>query len=106
LAPELAKLLAVTTTSGVLALTLGWVASVGRGYLPAIGALIVIIAAAQVAVLFGTGGWFPFAIPGLIAVAGTEGAPQLSVLQLALVPGIVAAAAWLTLRWWAKAEVS
>lgn len=104
--PELAKLLAVTSSSGVLALTLGWVASIGRGYLPAIGALIVIIAAAQVAVLFGTGGWFPYAIPGLIAVAGSEGAPQLSPYQYALVPGIVVAATWLTLRWWATAEVS
>lgn len=104
--PELAKLLTVTATAGVLALTLGWVASVGRGYLPAIGALIVIIAAAQVAVLFGIGGWFPYAIPGLIAVAGAEGAPQLSPYQFVVVPGIVVAATWLTLHWWATAEVS
>lgn len=104
--PELARLLSVTSSSALLALTLGWVASIGRGYLPAIGALIVVIAAAQVAVLFGTGGWFPYAVPGLIAVAGSEGAPQLSPYQYALVPGIVVAATWLTLRWWSTAEVS
>lgn len=105
-AAQLPKLLLVTASSGMLALTLGWVASVGRGYLPAIGVLIVIIAAAQVAVLFGTGGWFPYAIPGLIAVAGSDGAPQLNTLQFALVPAIVAGAAWLTLRWWATADVA
>ena len=104
--PGLYRLFIVAVGAGVLALTLGWVASVGRGYLPAIGVLIVIIAATQVAVLFGTGGWFPYAIPGLVAVSATDGAPTLSFTQILLVPVTALAAVWLTLRWWETAEVS
>jgi ABC-2 type transport system permease protein len=106
LLPALWRLLVVGLGAGVLAMTMGWVASIGRGYLPAIGALIVIIAAAQVAVLFGTGGWFPYAIPGLLAVSGAEAVAGLSLIQLALLPGLVLLAVWLTVRWWETAEVS
>lgn len=104
-ASGLLGLFAICVGAGLLALTMGFVASVGRGYLPAVGALIVLIAAAQVSVLFGTGGWFPFAVPGLLAVAGAEGAPDLSVVQLALVPALGAAGAWATVWWWRNAEV-
>lgn len=105
-APGLLRLLAVAGSTCLLSLSAGLVASIGRGYLPAIAALILIVAAAQVAVLFGTGGWFPFAIPGLLAIAGTDGAPSLTAVQLALVPATVAAATWLTVRWWQRAEVA
>lgn len=102
---ELLKTSSVTFAAGLLSLTMALVASVGRGYLPAIGAIVLIIAAAQVTVLFGTGGWFPFAVPGLIAVSGTEGAPSLSAIQIGLVPVTTGLGAWLTLRWWQRAEV-
>lgn len=102
---ELTRLLTISLGAGALALTMGLVASIGRGYLPAIGTLIVIIAVAQVAVLFGTGGWFPFAVPGLLAVAGAEGVPDLTPIQLALVPAIGIIGIWLTLAWWRNAEV-
>ena len=104
-AREAAAALVVLGTTGLLSMTMGFVASVGRGYLTAIGAIIVIIAVAQVAVLFGTGGWFPFAVPGLLAVAGAEGAPTLSSLQMALVPAVVAMGIWFTIAWWRSAEV-
>lgn len=104
--PALTRLLAVSTAAGTLGLTTGYVASVGRGYLPAIGSVIVVIAVAQVAVLIGTGAWFPFAVPGLMAIAGGEGAPDLSAAQIALVPVLAAVGVGLTLRWWQKAEVA
>ncbi len=103
---DVLRLLLVVLGAGMLALTVGWVASVGRGYLPAIGALILIIAASQVAVLFGTGAWFPYALPGLIAVSGTEGAPSLGLQHLALMPAVTLLAIWLTVRWWRDAEVT
>jgi ABC-2 type transport system permease protein len=106
LTSHLVRLLVVVLGAGMLALTLGWVASVGRGYLPAIGVLILIIAAAQVAVLFGTGAWFPYALPGLIAVSGMEGVPSLGPQHLALIPAVTLLAIWLTVRWWRHAEVS
>jgi len=102
---ELLRLLGVAITAGMLALTMGLVASIGRGYLPAIGAMSVIIAAAQVAVLFGTGGWFPFAVPGLLAIAGSEGAPEVTASQVALIPAVAMAGAWATVVWWRRAEV-
>lgn len=102
----LVRLLAICIGAGLLSLTMGFVASVGRGYLPAIGALIVLVAAAQVSVLFGTGGWFPFAVPGLMAVAGVEGVPDLNAIQLVLVPALAAAGVWATVWWWRRAEVA
>lgn len=102
---ELLRLLAISIGAGLLSLTMGFVASLGRGYLPAIGALIVLVAVSQVSVLFGTGGWFPFAVPGLMAVTGAEGVPELNGVQLALVPALGAAGIWATIRWWRKAEV-
>ena len=101
----LLRLLAICIGAGLLSLTMGFVASVGRGYLPAIGALIVLVAAAQVSVLFGTGGWFPFAVPGLMAVAGAEGVPDLNAIHLTLVPALGAAGVGATVWWWRKAEV-
>lgn len=104
-ASELLRLLAVTYSAGLLSFAVGLAASLGRGYLPAIGTLIVIIATAQVAVLFGTGGWFPFAVPGLIAVAGSEGAPALGAVHIGSIPVTAALGIWLTVRWWRRAEV-
>ena len=102
---ELLRLLSIGITAGMLALTMGLVASIGRGYLAAIGAMSVIVAAAQVAVLFGTGGWFPFAVPGLLAIAGSEGAPELTAVQVALIPGLTMAGVWATIVWWRRADV-
>lgn len=102
---ELSRLVVISLGAAVLSLTMGLVASMGRGYLAAIGTMSVIVAVSQIAVLFGTGGWFPFAVPGLIAVAGMEGIPALTPIQLALVPGLAAASMWLTVEWWRRAEV-
>jgi len=102
--PALLRLLAISLSTGLLSFTVGLVASVGRGYLPAVGALIMVVIAAQVAVLFGMGGWFPLAVPGLIAIAGSEGAPVLSPTQIALVPIATAVGVWLTIRWWQRTE--
>jgi ABC-2 type transport system permease protein len=105
IADELFRLLGISFSAGILSLTMAFVAGLGRGYLAAIGVLSVIVAVTQIAVLFGTGGWFPFAVPGLMAIAGTENAPTLSVVQLLLVPGLALAGIWATLRWWRRAEV-
>jgi len=103
--PGVTRTVGVALSASLIALTVGYVASVGRGYLPAIGAIIILVAAAQVAVLFGTGQWFPYAIPGLMAVAGSEGAPTLSGLHFAVFPATIGIAMWLTIRWWRTAEV-
>jgi ABC-2 type transport system permease protein len=103
---RLARLGLAGVLTTIIALTVGLVASVGRGYLPAIGAIILLTMAAQVAVLFGTGGWFPYASPGLFAMAGADGIPTINTIQLLLVPITVVAAGWATAAWWQHAEVS
>ena len=105
LGSALLRLSFVVAATGLLALSAGYVASVGRGYLPAIGAIVIVVATAQISVLFGAGGWFPFAVPGLVAIAESEAAPTLSAAQLALVPTVVVAGVWLTVAWWKRAEV-
>jgi ABC-2 type transport system permease protein len=85
---------------------MGLVASIGRGYLPAVGALSVIIAVAQIAVLFGSGGWFTFAVPGLLAVAGAPGIPVLTPAQVTLMPVVALVSVALTMWWWQGAEVA
>lgn len=99
------RLFAVALSTTVLSLTIGWVANIGRGYLPAIGALVLILIVAQMSVLFGAGGWFPFAVPGLLAVAGTEGVLMPGAAQIALVPFTSALGIWATVHWWRNAEV-
>lgn len=103
---ELGRLGVVVLLTCLLATTVGFVTSVGRGYLPGIGAVVVLVATAQVAVFFGAGGWFPFAVPGLLAVAGTGQLPLPTWTQLALVPVTVCFFGWLTVRWWSAAEVA
>lgn len=103
--PGIVRLFAVALSTTALALTVGWAASAGRGHLPAIGALLLILAVAQMSVLFGTGGWVPFAVPGLLAVAGSEGVPPIGTTQIALVPMTAALGVWSTVHWWRHAEV-
>jgi ABC-2 type transport system permease protein len=101
----MAKLLAVAVLTGVITLPLSIPASVGRGYLPGIGVMVLVLMSAQVAVLFGTGAWYPFAAPGLWAVAGQQEVATVTGFQLALVP-VTAVVGWLlTARWWRTFEV-
>lgn len=97
----LGRLAFVVGATALLATTAGYVASVGRGYLPAIGAIVVLVAITQISVLFGVGAWFPYSVPGLVAV----GAPNVSVLQILLVPALVLGVVGLTIVWWQRAEV-
>jgi len=103
--PGIVRLFGIALSTTGLALTIGWVASVGRGYLPAIGAVVLILGAAQVSVLFGTGGWFPFAVPGLLAVTGSDGIPPVNAMQIALVPLTAGLGILATVQWWRHAEV-
>lgn len=49
------------------------VATISRGYLAPIGALIALVAVSQVAVIVGFGSWFPFSSPTLWALLGEAG---------------------------------
>jgi ABC-2 type transport system permease protein len=101
----LVKLFAVGLLTALLTMPVALAASIGRGYLPAIGILILMVMAAQVSVLFGAGGWFPYAAPGLWAVSAQLEGVAIGVGQLALVPLVAAVGEWATVRWWNRFEV-
>ena len=98
------SLLGIAVLASLLGMTTAFVASTGRGYLSAIGAVIGVVAVAQIAVLFGTGGWFPFAVPGLLAVSAAPGMPSVTGAQIALVPLLLVFVIAATVRWWKQAE--
>lgn len=102
----LVRLLVVASSTMLLAVPVSLIASVGRGYLPAIGAVVVVLAVAQVSVLLGAGGWFPFAVPGLVAVADGATVTMPSAAQGALAVLTVIAGAGATVAWWSRAEVA
>lgn len=88
-----AGLAALTTTPLALA------ASVGRGYLAAVGVLFGVIFASQIIAALGYGAVFPWSVPGLYAgIAGAAqdppGPPGLLLVVLTGAAGTAATAAW------------
>ncbi|HEX7805937.1 MAG TPA: ABC transporter permease [Cellulomonas sp.] len=95
---------AVLTT--LLALPLALVASAGRGYLPAVGALIGVVVLTQIVTVAGAGAWFPWAAPGLWSgMGGDELASSVTAVQLALPVAVGVLGLWATAAWWRRAEV-
>jgi len=95
---------AVLTT--LLALPFGLVASVGRGYLPAIGVMLGVVVITQIVTIVGAGAWFPWAAPGLWSgMGGAELASSVSAVQLALPVLVGLLGIWATTAWWKRAEV-
>jgi ABC-2 type transport system permease protein len=102
---------AVAAASGVLAglltLPFGWVATVTRGYMGALAALVGVTVVTQVAVTLGSGAWFPFAAPGLWSgMGGPDAAALVRPAQLLLVPVIGAVGVALTARRWQRMRLA
>lgn len=101
------RVVLLVALTGLLASTVALFASAGRGYLPAIGALVGAVVLAQVAVVAGFGGWLPWSVPGLWVVAApATGLDPLPGWRLLLVPLCAAAFAAATIRWWRRAELA
>ncbi|MHA7264377.1 ABC transporter permease [Arthrobacter sp. TMN-37] len=101
-----AKFLLITAATALLALPAAWAATLGRGYLAAIGAVIGIVVVAQLAAMTGLGGWFPFSAPGLWASQGGIGTDATTAVQVLLSVPVGALAAGLTLRSWRRLTLS
>lgn len=102
----LGKLFVITLLTAGLALPSALVATLTRGYLAPIGAIIALVALAQVAVVVGAGGWFPWAAPGLWAgLSGADATGQVTTLQLLLVVPVAAASTALVHRAWARLQL-
>lgn len=83
-----------------------FMASIGRGFMPAFGWAVLTVVMAQIAAALGWGGWFPWAIPALFSrVAGARGeylgVHSYIILILASLIGTVA-----TFYWWRNADQS
>jgi ABC-2 type transport system permease protein len=71
-----------------------WMASAGRGYLPSIGMMFVVVALGQVLATLGWGAYFPWSVPAMASGAAGAEAAQLGVesyvsLLVACIGGIV-----------------
>ena len=96
--------------AGILTILLlpfvAFMASIGRGFMPAFGWAVLTVVMAQIAAAIGWGGWFPWSIPALFSgVVGprTEylGTHSYIIVILASLIGLVA-----TFTWWRNADQS
>lgn len=100
-AAGLARLFGLTGLSGLLAVPAAWAATLGRSMLPGIATAVGTIAVAQVAVVAGSGAWFPVAAPALWA----RDAAMVSMPQLACVGLVPAVFGMLAIRSWSRLEL-
>ncbi|MEO5664471.1 MAG: ABC transporter permease [Nocardioides sp.] len=101
----LGRLAALAVLSGLLALPVAWPASIGRGYLPAVGGLMVLVVAAQVAMVAGAGTWWPWSVAAVWAMGTDAGMEPVAPVRLLVVPLVAALGASATVAWWRRAEV-
>lgn len=95
-------LVCLLTACNTLPLT--WVATIRRGYLGSLGALLGLVVATQLLVAVGGGAWFPWAVPGLWAgFGGTEITVSPVQLLLPVVVGLVSVAA--TVHAWRRLQL-
>ncbi|TQJ40073.1 ABC-2 type transport system permease protein [Arthrobacter sp. SLBN-112] len=93
--------------AALLACPLAVVASVARGYLPGVGALVLLVVITQVVTAFGAGAWFPYAAPGLwMGMGGAAAAETVSPLQLFLCVPVSALGIAITAQWWKNMQIS
>ncbi len=100
-----ARLAVLAVLSGLLALPVAAVASMGRGYLPAVGGLLLLVVLAQTATIAGAGAWWPWSVPAVWAMGPEAGMPAVAAVRLLVVPAVALAGAVLTVQWWRQAEV-
>lgn len=101
------KALAAGVLAALLACPLAVVASMARGYLPGVGALVLLVVITQVVTAFGAGAWFPYAAPGLwMGMGGAAAAETVSPLQLFLCAPVSALGIIITGQWWKGMQIS
>lgn len=100
------KVLIVGVSGALLAYPLAFLASVARGYLPAVGGLILVVVATQVLTVAGVGAWFPYAASSLWAgMGGAAAAAAVGPHHLLLIPVTGAAGIVWTIWWWGRMQV-
>lgn len=100
----LGTIFATALLTMALTTTYGLVASIGRGYLAAMAAMLVTLFAAQVIAALGFGAWFPWSVPSLLSGVAGPGQASLGVLSIAGVVLVGIAASGATMVWWQRAD--
>lgn len=79
-------------------------ASMGRGYLPPFGWMILIMVLSQIAVLTGWGDWFPWSVPALFSGAAGPRAELMGMhsYMIVILASVIGFAA--TFYWWRRAD--
>lgn len=98
-----ARLAATAGLTMLLVMPLAWVASAGRGYLPPIGVLFLLIFLSQVVAALGLGAYFPWSVPPLVSGAAGSG-QEVGLGSYALVLLIGALGVIGTVAWWQGAD--
>ena len=98
---KLARIAALTIA---LALPFAWMASAGRGYLPPIAGMILVIFLAQIVAALGWGAYFPWSVPALASGVAGPGVYALTLRGYLLVGLTGSLGVASTLWWWCFAE--
>ncbi len=101
----LGRLAALAVLSGLLSIPVALPASIGRGYLPAVGSLMVLVVAAQVAMVAGAGTWWPWSVAAVWAMGTEAGMQPVAPVWLTVVPLVAGLGGSATVAWWRRAEV-
>jgi ABC-2 type transport system permease protein len=94
--------------AGVLTILLlpftAFIASLGRGFMPAFGWTIFTVFISQISVIMGWGGWLPWAIPALFSGAAGPRADFLSPLSYVILFLASGTGLFITFYWWRNAD--
>ncbi|MBO4269443.1 ABC transporter permease [Microbispora triticiradicis] len=88
----------------VLTTPFGLAASLGRGYLSAVGAMFAALFSAQVLAALGFGAYFPWSVPGLYAGLGGPDQDPPGFVGYLLVAAVGIAGVAATVIWWQRAD--
>lgn len=100
----LGRIMVAAALTVALTTPFGLVASMGRGYLPAVGAMVATLFSAQVVAALGFGQYYPWSVPGLYAgIAGPHLDPP-GLLGYLLVLAVGTAGVLATTLWWQRAD--
>ncbi len=103
-AEDSARFFAVATLTIGLTAPFGLAATIGRGYLPAVGAMFAVVVTSQILAALGLGAWFPWAVPALLSGAAGPGTAELPPASILAAAASVVAACTMTGIWLSTAD--
>jgi ABC-2 type transport system permease protein len=98
------RMLATAGLTILVVTTLGLAASVGRGYLAAVGALFVLLFVTQILAALGYGHVFPYAVPGVVSGVAGPDQPAVGATGYALVVLVAVLSTTATALYWRNAD--